>query len=100
MGRATNLVLVVDDYEPYRRTISAMLHKQPNLYVIGEAVDGVDAVEKAQQLQPDLILMDIGLPVLDGLQAARQIRELFPKARILFVSDNRSRDVAEEAESI
>jgi DNA-binding NarL/FixJ family response regulator len=97
MLQATNRVLVVDDYEPYRRAISAMLHKQSNLHVIGEAVEGEDAVQKAQQLQPDLILMDVGLPALDGLKAASRIRELFPSARILFLSNHRAWDIAKEA---
>ena len=96
MAGATK-ILVVDDYEPYRLTISSMLQKQPNLRVIGEAVDGLEAVQKAQQLQPDLVLLDIGLPALDGLRVARRIRELSPKSEILFVSDQRSWDIAEEA---
>jgi DNA-binding NarL/FixJ family response regulator len=87
----------VDDYEPYRRTIFTMLQKQEHLRVIGEAVDGLEAVELAERLQPDLVLLDIGLPALDGLKVARRIRELSPKSRILFVSENRSWDIAEEA---
>jgi DNA-binding NarL/FixJ family response regulator len=94
---ATSQILIVDDYEPYRCAISAMLRKQSNLHVIGEAVDGEDAVQKAQQLQPDLILMDIGLPALDGLKAARRIQYLLPNVRILFVSNHRALDMAEEA---
>jgi DNA-binding NarL/FixJ family response regulator len=90
-------ILVVDDYEPWRRFVSTTLQKQPTLQVIGEAVDGLEAVQKAQQLQPDLILLDIGLPTLNGIEAARRIRELSPKSRILFVSENRSWDIAEEA---
>jgi DNA-binding NarL/FixJ family response regulator len=88
---------VVDDYEPWCRFVSTTLQKQPGLQIIGEAVDGLEAVQKAQQLQPDLILLDIGLPTLNGIEAARRIRELSPKSKILFVSDNRSWDIVEEA---
>ena len=97
MEGATNRILVVDDYEFWRRFFSTTLQKQPELQVIGEAVDGLEAVQKAQQLQPDLILLDIGLPTLNGIEAARRIREISPNSRILFVSDNRSWDIAEEA---
>jgi CheY-like chemotaxis protein len=65
--------------------------------VIGEASDGVEAVQKAQQLQPDLILLDIGLPLLSGIEAARRIRMISPKSKILFVSENLSWDIAEAA---
>ncbi len=87
----------MDDYEPWRRFISTALQKQPTLQVIGEAVDGLEAVQKARQLQPDLILLDIGLPTLNGIEAARRIRELSPKSKILFLSENRSWDIVEEA---
>src|SRR5207253_174153 len=90
-------ILVVHDYEPWRRFVSTTLQKQPKLQVIGEALDGLEAVQKAQQLQPDLILLDIGLPTLNGIEAARRIRELSPKSKILFLSENHSWDIAEEA---
>ncbi|MGB0014856.1 MAG: response regulator transcription factor [Candidatus Sulfotelmatobacter sp.] len=90
-------ILVVDDYKPWRHFVSTTLKSQPKLQVIGEAMDGLEAVQKAQQLQPDLILLDIALPTLNGIEAARRIRELSPKSRILFVSENRSWDIAEEA---
>jgi DNA-binding NarL/FixJ family response regulator len=90
-------ILVVDDYEPWRRFVASILHQQPGLLIVGEASDGLSAVEKAQELQPDLILLDIGLPKLNGIQAARQIRELAPKSKIVFISENRSWDIAEEA---
>jgi len=90
-------VLVVEDYEPWRRYFSTMLQKQPELQVIGQVSDGLEAVQQAQQLQPDLILLDIGLPTLNGIEAARRIREVSPASKILFVSENRSVDVAEEA---
>jgi DNA-binding NarL/FixJ family response regulator len=90
-------VLVVDDYEPWRRYFSTAIQKQPELQVIGQVSDGLEAVQQAQQLQPDLILLDIGLPTLNGIEAARRIREVSPASKILFVSENRSVDVAEEA---
>lgn len=90
-------VLVVEDYEPFRRFIVSKLESQPQLRILSEVCDGVEAVEKAKELQPDLILLDIGLPTLNGIAAARQIQHLSPKSKILFVTENRSSDVAEEA---
>ena len=90
-------VLVVDDYEPWRRFACTTLLKQPELHVIGEVSDGLEAVQQAKELQPDLILLDIGLPTLNGIEAARRIREVSPNSKILFVSENRSQDIAREA---
>jgi CheY-like chemotaxis protein len=69
----------------------------PDLQLICEVADGLEAVQKAQELQPDIILLDIGLPTLNGIEAARRIREVSPISKILFVSENRSWDIAEEA---
>ena len=90
-------ILVVDDFLPWRRFVGSMLQEQPPLRIVGEASDGLEAVQKAGELQPDLILLDIGLPMLNGIEAARRIRELCPKSKILFLSENRSWDIAEEA---
>ena len=90
-------VLVVDDNEPWRRFLSTTLAKRPGFRVISEASDGLAGVQEAEQLQPDLILLDIGLPALNGIAAARRIREVSPKSKILFISENRSRDIAEQA---
>lgn len=90
-------VLVVDDNETWRRFFSTALQKRPELQVIGEVSDGLEAVQQAQQLQPDLILLDIGLPTLNGIEAARRIREVSPASKILFVSENRSFDILEKA---
>jgi DNA-binding NarL/FixJ family response regulator len=90
-------ILVVDDFEPWRRFARSTLERQPEVKVIGEVSDGLEAVQQAQQMQPDLILLDIGLPTINGIEAARRIRDCAPHSKILFVSENRSPDVAQEA---
>jgi DNA-binding NarL/FixJ family response regulator len=90
-------VLVVEDFVGFRRVISSILGKRRNLEIIGEVSDGLEAVRKSEELQPDLILLDIGLPMLNGIEAARQIRRLAPKSKILFLSQESSADVVEEA---
>jgi DNA-binding NarL/FixJ family response regulator len=90
-------VLVVEDFEPFRRLVVSILRKQPELQIIREVSNGLEAVQKAEELQPDLVLLDIGLPHLNGIDAARQIGAVSPKSKILFLSENRSSDIAEEA---
>jgi DNA-binding NarL/FixJ family response regulator len=89
--------LVVDDFEPFRRFVASVLQELPTVQVICEASDGLEAVQKAEELQPDLIVLDIGLPKLNGLEAARQIRQLSPNSKILFLSQESSADVVQEA---
>ena len=90
-------ILVVDDYEPWCRFLRLTLLAHEELQVIGQFSDGPEAIQNAKELQPDLILLDVGLPTLNGIEAARHIRKVSPKSKILFVSENRSPDVAEEA---
>jgi len=90
-------VLVVEDYEPFRRFICSTLRKRSGLQIVGEVSDGLEAVQKAQELQPGLILLDVGLPTLAGIEAARQIRDVSPESKILFVSQESSADVVQEA---
>jgi DNA-binding NarL/FixJ family response regulator len=90
-------VFIVDDYEPIRRFVRATLGNSQNFQVIGEASDGLEAVHKAQELQPDLIVLDIGLPTLNGIEVARRIRKLCPGCRIILLSQEASADLAREA---
>ncbi len=90
-------VLVVDDFEPFRHFVAKVLQQQPELQIICEVSDGLDAVQKAEQMQPDLVLLDIGLPKLSGIEAAQRIRMLSPESKILFVSQETSTDVVQRA---
>jgi DNA-binding NarL/FixJ family response regulator len=90
-------VLVVEDFVPFQDFICSTLMKRPNLQVIGKVSDGQAAVERAEKLKPDFILLDIGLPTLNGIAAARQIRKVAPEAKIIFVTQESSPDVAQEA---
>lgn len=92
--------LVVDGYERFRRFICSTLETRPHWRVICEVSDGLEAVQKAQQLRPDLIVLDIELPKLNGIDTARLIRSLSPKCKILFVSKESSADVVQAALSV
>ena len=90
-------VLIVEDSEPFRNFICSTLGKRPELQIVDQVSDGLQAVRRAEELRPDLIVLDIGLPSLNGIEAARQIRRLSPKSKILFVSQESSVDVVREA---
>ena len=100
MSHAVVQILVADDYEPFRRFLRWKLQSRSELQIVSEASDGLQAVRKAEELQPDLILLDIGLPKLNGIEAARQIRKSAPQSRIIFVSQESSPDIVQEALSL
>jgi DNA-binding NarL/FixJ family response regulator len=90
-------ILVVDDFAPWCSFVIEKLRENPNLRIVDVVSDGLEAVQKAEELQPDLILLDIGLPTVTGIEAARQIRKVAPKSKILFVSEGLDGDVAHAA---
>jgi DNA-binding NarL/FixJ family response regulator len=90
-------VLVVEDHEWWRGHICSALEQSSRWTVVGAVADGIEAVEKARELKPDLILVDVGLLSLDGIQAARRILAHDPSSRILFVTEQQSLDIAEVA---
>jgi DNA-binding NarL/FixJ family response regulator len=90
-------LLLVEDFEPFRHFICSVLEREARFQIIGQAYDGFEAIHKAEELQPDLILLDISLPKLNGIEAARQIRQLSPNSKIVFVSMNNCPETAEAA---
>jgi DNA-binding NarL/FixJ family response regulator len=97
--RDTITILVVDDYNEWRRTVCQLLEGRPESQsqVIYEVSDGAEAVRMAEELKPDLILLDIGLPILNGIEAARRIQQLSPNSKIIFLSADNSLDIVQEA---
>jgi DNA-binding NarL/FixJ family response regulator len=93
-------VLVAEDFAAFRQFICSKLGKSPDFRVIGEASDGLEALQMAVELRPDLILLDIGLPSLNGIEVARQMRSLVPESIIIFLTQESSFDVLQEAVAV
>lgn len=90
-------ILLADDFADWRRQVRLLLQARPEWQVIAEASDGSEAVQKVKELKPDLILLDIGLPKLNGIEAASRIRKLSPGSKIVFLSQNNDRDFVQAA---
>jgi DNA-binding NarL/FixJ family response regulator len=90
-------ILVADDFEDWRRHVHLLFQARPQWQIVAEVPDGSEAVQKAANLKPDLIVLDIGLPKLNGIEAARQIRRFSPNSRIVFLSQNNDLDIVRAA---
>jgi DNA-binding NarL/FixJ family response regulator len=90
-------ILIVDDYEPWRRYVRSILEADADLVVLGESADGLDAIKQSEELQPGLVLLDIHLPSMNGLEVARQIGVVSPESKVVFVSSSQSIEVMREA---
>ena len=90
-------ILVVDDFEGWRHQVRLLFQIRPQWQIIAEVSDGLEAVQKAEDLKPDLILLDIGLPKLNGIEAARRIRRVSPNSKIIFLSQHSDLDIVRGA---
>ena len=94
---STIRVLVVDDYEPWMNFVSAVLATSPRFQVVGQAGNGLTALQKVAELKPDLVVLDIGLPDLSGIEVAQKILEWTPDVRILFLTENTAPEIVRAA---
>lgn len=90
-------IVLVDDHEVARRALRAVLRGNPNLEVVGEAAEGKEALKKVEELHPDIVLLDISLPDVSGIEVAPGIRTVSPESRIIFVSQHISIPLAKDA---
>jgi PAS domain S-box-containing protein len=93
-------VLIADDHELFRRTLRSFLESHPDYRVCGEAGDGIEAVEKVRQLRPDIVLMDINMPRMDGLEATRILKREIPECNVIIVTQNHPTIAREQARSV
>jgi len=94
---ANTRILIVDDHEIFRRGLRSLLQSRPDWEVCGEAKDGQDAVEMTQQLHPDVVVLDITMPRLNGLDATRRIRKLVPQTKVVILSQHELNAMKQEA---
>jgi DNA-binding NarL/FixJ family response regulator len=90
-------ILVVDDFAAWRQQLRSMIEMRPGWSIIGEASDGQEAIEKATEMRPDIILLDVAMPSMNGIEAARVIHQRCPKSKILFVTQDGDSDIRNAA---
>jgi len=90
-------ILLVDDSKQWRLRERSILEAVPSFRVMGEARDGLEAIEQSSRLNPDIVLLDIGMPVLNGLEAAKQIRKDSPSVQVVFVTQDADADIKNAA---
>src|SRR5579863_10032795 len=93
-------ILIVDDHEVVRRGLRSLLAARPNWQICGEASDGIEAVEKAKKLRPDIVLMDISMPRMDGIEAARVLKRELPATKVVIISQNDPAVVSVQAHDV
>lgn len=87
----------MDDFAPWREYACSALEKEPQFHIVAAVSDGLEAVQRVPELESDLVTLDVGLPHLNGIEAARRILQLVPQTKILFLSDHSSSDIVREA---
>jgi DNA-binding NarL/FixJ family response regulator len=93
-------VLIADDHPVIRRMVRSVLQVHPNFEVCGEAMDGAQAVEEAKKVKPDVLVLNVTMPVMNGFEAAREIKAILPNSAIVILSQNADREFVEEAKKI
>jgi two-component system response regulator NreC len=93
-------ILIADDHPIIRKHVRRILEEQPSFSVCGEAYDGVEAIEEAQRLKPDVVVLNVSMPILNGLDAGRKIKTVLPETAIVILSSNADRHFIEEAKKI
>jgi DNA-binding NarL/FixJ family response regulator len=93
-------ILIVDDYEFWRYCVVSMLRDYPEFEIVGEGSDGLDAIEMSAELHPDIVLLDVGLPELNGFEAAREIRKVSPASSIVFLAQSCDEALVNEAAKV
>ena len=90
-------IVVIDDSPLYRRTIRKILEKQPNLKIVAEAGDGVYGIQAVKTHKPDVVIMDVTLPILNGIEATRRIKSRLPNVRVIILSMHDLESISETA---
>ena len=93
-------ILIVDDHDALRRAIRGLLESRREFEICGEAKDGLEALEKVAELKPDVVVLNVIMPVMDGFEAARKIRAVSPQSRIVMLSSHKDQQLLEEARNV
>jgi DNA-binding NarL/FixJ family response regulator len=99
-GSRSARILIVDDFPGWRARVREILGVHPEWKIISEAADGEEAVRRASELQPDIVILDLGLPGLNGIEVGKMIRQTSPRSKIVFLTQNTDSDIRKAALNI